>query len=120
MTSQNAPVPVVTRRRRIPMAVIQRVVQQIVLNFAPQKVVLFGSYARGSPRPESDVDLLIVMQTLRENEQSLAIRRLIDCDFGLDLIVYRPETVRKRLRLGDFFLSEILERGKVLYEATHG
>jgi predicted nucleotidyltransferase len=113
-------VPVVTKRRRIPSSAIRRVVDEIVRRFSPLKIVLFGSYARGNPRPESDVDLLIVMRTRRENEQSLLIRQAIDCDFGLDLIVFRPETVRRRVRLGDFFLRDILKSGKVLHETAHG
>jgi uncharacterized protein len=50
-------------RKKIPQAAIDDVVQQIVLGFHPQRIILFGSYAYGTPRPESDVDLLVVMET---------------------------------------------------------
>ncbi len=113
-------VPDVMTRRRIPDSAIREVVRQIVTKFSPIKVVLFGSYAHGNPRPESDVDLLVVMRTRREGEQSLVIRQAIPCEFGLDLIVTTPATLKKRLKLGDFLLKEILERGKVLYEALDG
>jgi predicted nucleotidyltransferase len=107
----------VTKRRRIPASAIHHVVAQIAERFSPRRIILFGSYARGKPRPESDVDLLVIMNTPREGEQSLRIRRAIQCDFGLDLIVCRPETLEQRLKLGDFFLREIVEQGKVLYES---
>lgn len=120
MSRSQRRVPNVMERLRIPESAIQDVVRQIATRFSPLKIILFGSYARGDPRPESDVDLLVIMPTRREGEQSLLIRQAIQCDFGLDLIVQTPATVRRRLRLGDFFLREILEKGKVLYAAPHG
>lgn len=94
-------------------------VQQIVTKFHPQKIILFGSYARGNPRPESDVDLLVVMElTNRENRQMLAIRQSLEMDmFGLDIIVRSPQDLADRVALGDWFLREILTEGKVLYES---
>lgn len=120
MSRSPRPVPNVMERLRIPASAIRDVVRQIVAKFSPLKIVLFGSYAHGNPRPESDVDLLVVMRTRREGEQSLLIRRAIQCDFGLDLIVRTPATLKRRLKLGDFLLREILEKGKVLYESPDG
>lgn len=111
-------IPDVNRRTRIPLAAIRGVAAQIAQRFAPRQIILFGSYARGSPRPESDVDLLVVMRTKRPGEQSLLIRQAIECPFGLDLIVHTPETLQRRLKLGDFFLRQIMEEGRVLYEAS--
>jgi len=108
----------VNRRKRIPQWAIRWVADQIAARFAPRQIILFGSYARGNPRPESDVDLLVVMHTKRAGEQSLAIRQAIECPFGLDLIVHTPESLRRRLKQGDFFLREIMEQGRVLYEAA--
>ena len=60
-------VPTIYKRKRIPQKAIDQVVEQIVEKFKPQKIILFGSYARGNPHPESDVDMLVVMDTpLRE------------------------------------------------------
>ena len=56
-------VPTVDKRKRIPQKAIDEVVEQIVEKFKPQKIILFGSYARGNPRPESDVDLLVIIFT---------------------------------------------------------
>jgi len=103
-------------RRRIPMRAIHAVVEQIAEKFQPEKIILFGSYAHGQPRPESDVDLLVVMDTpLRNREQAAQIARAIDYHFGLDLLVRRPQQLAERLALGDFFLQEVIEKGKVLY-----
>jgi predicted nucleotidyltransferase len=109
-------VPNVNERRRIPMRAIRAVVKQIAEKFQPERIILFGSYAYGQPRPESDVDLLVVMETpLRSREQAAQIARAIDYHFGLDLLVRNPQQLAERLALGDFFLQEITERGKVLY-----
>ncbi len=88
-------VPTIDKRKRIPQKAIDQVVKQIVEKFKPQKIILFGSYARGNPRPESDVDLLVVMETpLKESKQSLEIRRYLDVMFGLDLIVHTPKRLK--------------------------
>jgi predicted nucleotidyltransferase len=109
-------VPNVNERCRIPMRAIRAVVKQIAEKFQPEKVILFGSYAYGTPRPESDVDLLVVMETpLHTREQAAQIARAINYHFGLDLLVRSPQQLAERLALGDFFLQEITEKGRVLY-----
>jgi predicted nucleotidyltransferase len=96
---------------------ISAVVQQIVERFQPEQVILFGSYAAGTPGSESDVDLLVVMDTpSSEIEQAARICQAIDYQFGLDLLVRTPKSMEHRLALGDPFLHEILNRGTVLYE----
>jgi uncharacterized protein len=111
-------VPTVDKRKRIPQKAIDQVVEQIAEKFKPQKIILFGSYARGNPRPESDVDLLVVMETpLKESKQSLEIRRYLDVLFGLDLIVHTPKKLKARVDMGDWFLRDILKEGKVVYES---
>jgi predicted nucleotidyltransferase len=108
-------------QRRISRRVIEDVVRQIVDAFQPQRVILFGSYGRGQPGPESDVDVLVVMDTaLRETEQAVRICQAIEYHFGLDLIVRTPETIARRLALGDPFLREIVTSGEVLYERADG
>lgn len=110
-------VPAVNQRRRVPMRAIRDVVQQIAEQFQPKKIILFGSYAYGHPRPESDVDLLVVMDTpLKEIEQAIQICQATPYQFGLDLIVRKPSTLKRRLAQGDPFLREVMQFGKVLYE----
>ena len=103
-------------RRRVPVRDIRAVVKQIATHFKPEKIILFGSYAYGKPKPESAVDLLIVMDTpLRNSVQAAQIVRAIDYHFGMDLLVRRPQQVADRIALGDSFLREITEKGKVVY-----
>ena|SRR3990172_10483213 len=99
---------------------IQKIVQQIAAKFDPLKVVLFGSYAYGNPREDSDVDLLVIMDfDTSPTRQAVKILKQLDYHFGLDLITRTPSSINKRLQMGDFFLKEITEKGKVLYERTH-
>ena len=111
-------VPTVDVRKRIPNSVIRAVADQIAKEFKPRKIILFGSYARGKPRPESDLDLLVIMDTpLKEWEQSLKIRRSLGVTFGMDLIVRTPKRVAQRLKMGDAFMTDVLKEGRVLYES---
>jgi uncharacterized protein len=92
-------VPSINNGRRIPKKAINDVIRQIAEKFKPQKIILFGSYARGNPRPESDVDLLVVMDTpLREVQQEIFIQQSLEMDlFGLDLIVQTPAGYKSAL-----------------------
>jgi len=110
-------VPPINKRKRIPQEAIDDVVRQIAEKFRPDKIILFGSYAYGKPTQISDVDLLVVMDSsIKENQLSVAIRKAINYHFGLDLIVKTPKSLSSRIDMGDFFLKEILQKGKVLYE----
>jgi predicted nucleotidyltransferase len=113
-------VPTIDKRKRIPQKAIDQVVKQIVEKFKPQKIILFGSYARGNPRPESDVDMLVIMDTsLKEVQQAIQICQQIEYRFGLDLIVHTPKYLQQRIKMGDWFLRDVLKEGKVLYEARN-
>jgi predicted nucleotidyltransferase len=92
----------------------------VAREFHPQRIVLFGSYACGRPTEDSDVDLLVIMPRTRDRGErmSVRIRQAIPRDFSLDLLVRTPSEVAKRLRWGDPFMRELLEKGKVLYEAN--
>jgi predicted nucleotidyltransferase len=99
---------------------IQQVVQQIVERFHPQKIFLFGSYAHGIPTADSDVDLLIEMETpLRNVDQAVEIRKSVDFPFPTDLLVRNPQQIVERLAMGDVFLREVVTNGMVLYEADN-
>jgi predicted nucleotidyltransferase len=100
------------------LAAIEDVAQQIVARFHPIRIILFGSYASGKTRPESDVDLLVVMDTpLSEARQAAEILKATSYRFGLDLLVYTPKRLTERLALGDPFVQDIMVVGKVLYES---
>lgn len=87
--------------------------------FRPDKVFLFGSYAYGNPRSDSDVDLLVVMPLDGDPvDKSVEMRLKLRPRFPLDLLVRTPAKIRERLAMGDDFIRDILEKGKVLYEAS--
>ena len=110
--------PTVDVRRHIPNEIIKELVSRIAEEFHPQRIILFGSYANNTQRPESDIDLLIVMDTpLRESLQALKIRQHINPLFGVDFLVYTPAKLEERLIMGDSFLREITSTGVVLYES---
>jgi len=86
--------------------------------FKPRQVVLFGSYARGETTADSDVDVLVVMPFEgRAADKSVEIRLKLKPSFPLDLLVRTPEAVRRRIEIGDTFMRDVLQHGKVLYEA---
>jgi predicted nucleotidyltransferase len=105
----------------VAMQQIEALSRRIASEFRPHRIILFGSHARGTATPDSDVDLLVILPFEgRAVAKSVEIRLKTRPSFPLDLIVRTPEKVRERLALGDGFLRSILESGKVLYEADHG
>ena len=93
-------------------------VQRIADALRPEKIILFGSYAYGTPTPDSDVDLLVIMETTAPHvERYLSVSRLLRPRlFPVDILVRTPDEIERALRSGDFFIQEILSRGRVLYE----
>jgi hypothetical protein len=99
---------------------IQKIVQQIVDHCHPQQVILFGSYAYGTPTADSDVDLLVILPFEgKAPRKSLEILNKINPQGAVDILVRTPEQVQQRLAWNDFFLQEILAKGTVLYAAAH-
>lgn len=97
---------------------IQQVTEKIVRECHPHKIILFGSTAWGKPKPYSDLDLFVVMNSriARPDERAMQIEAMLDeFDCPLDLIVYTPEEVINCLRKKNPFIRDILERGRVLY-----
>ncbi|HYT87078.1 MAG TPA: nucleotidyltransferase domain-containing protein [Gemmataceae bacterium] len=104
----------------IPLTAIRRFARQIAERFQPEKIILFGSYAYGTPHNESDVDLLVIMPVRDRVAQAIRIVRAFERQFVYDLIVRTPKQIERGLREDDWFLREIVEKGKVLYEAPDG
>jgi uncharacterized protein len=102
----------------VPMSVIQNYADQIVDRFQPEKVILFGSYAYGTPHTGSDVDILVIMPARNELDQAWKIDRELARNFSLHLLVRTPKNMEWRLREGDWFLREVIAGGKILYEKT--
>jgi len=109
---------VIETQKSVSLKDIREIVRQIVDRFQPQKVILFGSYAQGKPTEDSDVDLLVVMET---NEQALhaaaRISAAIDHPFPLDILVFRPSELKASLERKGSFVTEVMTKGIVLHEA---
>lgn len=121
MTAQTEfQVPPLDKRKRIPMRTIRAIAKHIAEKFDPEQIILFGSHAYGKPAAWSDVDLLVVMDTPNgEMETSLEIRKTLPLlTFGLDIVVRSRAVLERRKRLGDWFLIDITEKGKILYERS--
>jgi predicted nucleotidyltransferase len=97
---------------------IRQAAQKIAEAVHPDKIILFGSFAYGKPTPDSDVDLLVIM----ESNQSVHTRMvrlskvLSPRPFPADIITRTPAELRERLEIGDCFFKEIVTKGTVLYE----
>jgi uncharacterized protein len=96
---------------------IDKITRQIIEKYRPEKIILFGSAARGNLGPDSDADFLIIKTDtpLYGADRIRELSRMIDRDIPVDLLVYRPEELEQRLKMGDPFLKAILKEGKVLY-----
>ncbi len=96
---------------------IQATCDDIVREFAPLQVILFGSYAYGTPTEDSDVDLLVVMDVPEAETRlhAVEIRQRIPHRFSMDVLVRSPEEILYRTSYNDWFLREITEKGEVLY-----
>jgi len=101
------------------MVSVQEITQfasHVVREYHPQRIILFGSYANGTPTPDSDVDLLIVMPfTGKPVLKSVEILNMLNPSFPIDLLIRTPDDLNRRLALNDFFLQEIIREGKILY-----
>jgi uncharacterized protein len=83
------------------------------------KVILFGSHARGEAGPDSDVDLMVLMDFEGHSVDQSATLRLAfpEIDFPVDLLVRTPDKFQQRCQMNDWFIREVRDQGKVLYEA---
>lgn len=99
-------------------AVIQTMVERIVQQFQPLRVILFGSHARGSAVAESDVDLLVVLRDVSDKRRiTVEIRRALgDLPVSKDILVTTPDEIARRGDLVGSVLRPALHEGKVLYE----
>jgi predicted nucleotidyltransferase len=91
-----------------------------LLPLKPDKIILFGSYARGEANEESDLDLFLIKEGLEDfSEYEIKARKrlrtiILNYDTnGIDILSASPSYLRKR---DDYFYKEILEEGRVLYD----
>ena len=94
--------------------------EKIAQKFQPERIILYGSHARGNASDNSDVDLMVILPLKGHSiHMALEIRKRVHQEFPLDLLVRTPQEFEQRLRDEDWFIREVLAQGKVLYEAPH-
>ncbi|MBI3736337.1 nucleotidyltransferase domain-containing protein [Candidatus Sumerlaeota bacterium] len=99
---------------------IQAYCNRVGREFNPEKIILLGSHAYGKPARDSDVDLMVIMPFKgKGRDKSAEIRARASAPFPMDMIVRTPRQIEKRLAGEDWFIAEIIERGRVMYEAAH-
>ncbi|MEK7535871.1 MAG: nucleotidyltransferase domain-containing protein [Patescibacteria group bacterium] len=93
---------------------------QIAKSYKPEKIILFGSRAWGTPTTDSDVDLFIVKNSSDQRiERARQVREIIwRSGIPVDLLVYTPDEIKSRLARRDFFIRDIMTKGRVLYQAS--
>jgi predicted nucleotidyltransferase len=96
---------------------IQSITIQLIEKYHPEKIILFGSAARGDYDQANDLDFLIIKQDVPYYgiERMRELDDLIDRNVAADMLVYRPDEFEDRVRLGDPFIKAVLKEGRVLY-----
>lgn len=99
---------------------LQAITDKIAKEYKPEKIILFGSYAWGTPHEDSDLDIFVI-----KNTKTPSLKRIEELDriftrrdVAMDFLVYTPKQVKQQLKKGDFFVQDIIMNGKVLYDAT--
>lgn len=113
--------PYASQSRRVSQRQIRQVANRLVQELQPEKIILFGSYAYGKPGADSDVDMLVVMETKERiaRRETLVLRALEGVKrFPMDILVRTPRELAFRIAIGDSFINEVLARGKILYERS--
>jgi len=99
---------------------LTRFVDFIVENYSPQKIILFGSFAEGTPQIWSDIDLVVIQETNeRFLDRSKEILSSLMPKVGLDLLIYTPAEFERLCQERKFFSEKILGKGKILYEQSN-
>jgi len=113
MATQN-----VLKEREI-LLILKDIVQRLNRSYQPDKIILYGSYAYGTPDSDSDIDLLIIKDTdKRSVDRFVEVKQIIyqpGRSVPVSPLVYTPKELEERLKMGDDFVAEILTRGRVLY-----
>ena len=96
---------------------IDSVTTQIIEKYKPERIILFGSAARGDTSVHSDVDFLIIKKDIPHYgaERIRELSRIIKRNIAVDFLIYHPEEFQNRLSMGDPFLESIVKEGKILY-----
>lgn len=102
------------------MQQLSKVVRRIVEEYKPERIILFGSYAWGKPTRDSDFDLLIIKRGKKDFlVEQQKVRRIINGEVAADILIHTPKEVNQRVRWGDFFFQDIIQKGRYLYEKAN-
>jgi len=101
----------------VSMSTIEEFAKKVGETFGPEKIILFGSHAYGTPHEDSDVDLLLIYADDKMPKERPLVRSTLKPDFPCDILFRTASQIKERLRLRDFFIEEILDKGRVLYDA---
>lgn len=106
------------KRGRPDPAILEDVIQRVVEAAAPEKIVLFGSAARGTMGPDSDLDLLVIKKGKFNRDRVMtAIYRNLNGAIGVDAIVATPEEVERYRNSYCLVICSAMREGRVVYEA---
>ncbi|MDP1689165.1 MAG: nucleotidyltransferase domain-containing protein [bacterium] len=100
---------------------LKEITEKIVKEYDPEKIILFGSYAWGTPGPDSDVDLLIVKESNdRRIERERCVQRILfRSKMPIDVLVYSQQELEEKINKDrNLFLEDIVRNGRVLYTKT--
>ena len=86
-----------------------------ILPLGPEKIILFGSQAKGTAGENSDIDLCVVMETSSKRRCAAEIQMLLDYEIPLDIIVYTPSEWKECIEDAGSFATKIFNEGIVLY-----
>ncbi len=95
----------------------QRIINRIIRNYRPKKIIVFGSFARGDVHQGSDLDLVIIKNTKKKFLRRMdAVLDLCDGEIAVEPLIYTEAEFRKMLEQGNDFLETVSKEGKVVYE----
>lgn len=102
----------------IPRATIDGIIRAVADRFAPEKIILFGSYASDHPTPDSDLDLLVVMESDQPRRHRAAAMQLMfrPMPCSIDFLVFTPAEVEKWNGTVNHLITEAFRNGKIVYE----
>ena len=98
------------------LRLLPRITRQIIREYQPEQIILFGSLAEG--KKANDIDLFLIKDTKmkRHIDRARKVRKFLADEWPVDLIIYTPQELKKALKIGSFFVEDILKEGRVLYE----
>lgn len=96
---------------------VKRSVDRIKALYKPEKIFVFGSYASGNITADSDIDFFIIKKTTKvRRERNREVSRILaDRQVPIDILVFTPAETEERRKIGDPFILDILNSGKLVY-----